>query len=183
MERIFEKVKDCRDCGLCETRKNVVFGEGNPDGRVMFIGEGPGEKEDETGRPFVGAAGQLLDKMLEAIDLSREKIYIANIVKCRPPRNRDPQPPEMEACRKFLEAQIERVRPRLIVPLGRIALHALVDESLSIGKTHGKIMYRNSRFYIPTYHPSALLRNPELKRDAWEDMKTIRLILDVLTGN
>jgi len=179
MEQLKEQAMSCRNCALCEKRRHVVFGEGNPDTRILFVGEGPGEKEDELGRPFVGPAGQLLDRMMAAIGLDRESAYIANVVKCRPPHNRDPEPEEMQACRPYLDGQIKIIAPRVIVALGRIAMHELIpDESRGIMRLHGKIFYRGGCFIIPTYHPSALLRDPRHKREAWEDLKTVRMVYD-----
>ena len=168
------KCADCRQCGLCETRTNVVFGVGNEHAEVMLIGEGPGEQEDLQGVPFVGPAGKFLDSMLEMIDLDRSKVYIANIVKCRPPRNRDPKPEEQEACRQWLEEQIELVRPKLIVCLGRIAACALISDSFRITKEHGQWFDIYGRRIMATYHPSALLRDVSKRPDAFSDLRILR---------
>lgn len=179
-----EAVRACVSCPLAEGRLNAVPGEGPADGRrapVMVIGEGPGADEDATGRPFVGRAGQLLDKMLSAIGLSRaENCYIANIVKCRPPENREPAPEEAAACRRFLEAQIALVRPRAILALGRTAAQNLLGTSEGINRLRGSWRDYRGIPVLPTYHPSALLRDEALKRPAWEDLKEFRARLDEL---
>ena len=164
----------CRGCSLCETRRNLVFGVGNEKAEIMFIGEGPGEQEDIQGIPFVGPAGQLLDTMMELIDLDRTKVYIANIVKCRPPKNRDPLGVEQDACRKWLERQIELLNPKIIVCLGRIAAKALIDEDFRITKDHGQWFELDDRRYIATYHPSALLRDVSKRPEAFMDLREIR---------
>lgn len=175
---VYEATQNCQACALAQTRKNVVFGEGSAKSGLMFIGEGPGEWEDKTGRPFVGPAGQLLDKMIAAIDLKREDVYIANIVKCRPPYNADPRPEYAQACMGYLREQVRYVRPKVIVLLGRIACQNLLGEKQGITRLHGQIFRRKSFVLIPTYHPSALLRNPDLKRAAWEDFKIIKKVLE-----
>lgn len=165
----------CRKCGLCETRHNVVFGVGNPEAKVMFVGEGPGENEDLQGEPFVGRAGKLLDLMLDAVDLSRERnIYIANIVKCRPPKNRDPQPTEQEACIGWLRNQFAIMRPKIVVCLGRIAGIKIMDSNLKITKDHGKFIDKKGTLMMATLHPAALLRNPSQKPDAFNDFLLLR---------
>ncbi|MDP4119494.1 MAG: uracil-DNA glycosylase [Bacillota bacterium] len=167
--------KSCRKCGLCETRNNVVFGVGKKDAEVLFIGEGPGEKEDLQGEPFVGRAGQLLDKMLAAVDLSRENnIYIANIVKCRPPKNRDPLPEEQEACINWLRNQVMLMRPKIIVALGRIAAMQIIKPDIKITKEHGIFFERKNVLMMATLHPAALLRNPNQKPAAFEDFIKLR---------
>ncbi|MDA8019403.1 MAG: uracil-DNA glycosylase [Thermoanaerobaculia bacterium] len=164
----------CRVCGLCERRQNVVFGSGNPDADLMFVGEGPGAEEDRQGLPFVGAAGELLTKIIGAIDLRRDQVYIANMVKCRPPNNRDPQPDEIAACRPYLDHQIDLVKPKVIVALGRVAAQALLQSNLSLGRLRGTWHeYRGSEVRA-TYHPAALLRYEKYKRPTWEDMKVVR---------
>lgn len=166
---------DCRKCGLCETRTNVVFGVGNEEADVLFIGEGPGENEDLTGEPFVGRGGQLLDKMLAAVDLDRKKnIYIANIVKCRPPKNRDPQPEEQEACINWLRNQVALIKPKIIVCLGRIAAAKIIKPDIKITKEHGIFFERGNMLLMGTLHPAALLRNPNNKPDAFEDFLKLR---------
>ena len=162
-------------CPLCQTRKNVVPGEGVPNPLVLVVGEGPGADEDEQGRPFVGRAGQLLDKMLFAINLSRDKnCFIANIVKCRPPMNRDPAPEESQACRSFLDAQIHVLKPKMILAMGRVALQNLLDTSIGINRMRGRFVDFKGIPFMATYHPSALLRDESLKRPAWEDLKAFK---------
>ncbi|MBS7528332.1 uracil-DNA glycosylase [Fusibacter paucivorans] len=168
------QVLSCEKCALCKGRQNVVFGEGNPNAAIMFIGEGPGEMEDETGRPFVGKSGMLLDKIFEAADIRREDVYIANIVKCRPPGNRNPLPEEREACLPYLRQQTRLIKPKIIVLLGSVAAKALIDPQFKITKQHGQWIERKGFFMIATYHPSALLRNPALKKEAWSDFQIIR---------
>jgi DNA polymerase len=165
---------DCSKCRLCENRKNVVFGEGNENTNVMFIGEGPGAEEDNTGRPFVGKAGQLLTKMIESIDIRRDDVYIANIVKCRPPANRVPFDDEAECCIPYLRKQVSVIRPKIIVCLGATASKYIIDKNIRITRDRGKWYEKGSFFMLPTYHPSALLRDPGKKRDAWNDFKSIR---------
>jgi DNA polymerase len=179
LEKIADDVRSCTLCRLCQTRTKAVPGEGVSQPLVMVIGEGPGADEDASGRPFVGRAGQLLDKMLSAIGLSRESnCFIANVIKCRPPQNRDPQPDETAACASFLTRQIQLLQPRYILCAGRIAGQTLLDTSEPIGKLRGKfINFQAGGREIPflaTYHPSALLRNEDLKRPAWEDLKLLR---------
>lgn len=181
LDELRDTVSECRKCGLCETRKNTVFGEGAPDARVFFVGEGPGATEDETGRPFVGRAGQLLDKMLASIDLSRESVYIANIVKCRPPGNADPTPEWAETCLPYLREQVKLVKPKVIVCLGRIAMSHILKETRGITRVHGEITERNGYYIMPMFHPSALLRNQSWKKDAWEDLKKLRDLLQEKT--
>ena len=164
----------CRGCSLCETRRNLVFGVGNEQAQIMLIGEGPGEQEDLQGVPFVGPAGKLLDDMLEMIDLDRQKVYIANIVKCRPPRNRDPLNVEQEACRPWLDRQIALVNPRIIVCLGRIAAMALIREDFRITREHGQWFERDGRRLMATYHPSALLRDVDKRPEAFMDLRALR---------
>ena len=164
----------CRACALCETRHNLVFGVGREDAEVMFIGEGPGEQEDLKGEPFVGPAGKLLDTMLEIIDLDRNKVYIANMVKCRPPRNRDPQIGEQDACSGWLRRQIALVDPKIIVCLGRIAAMALIREDFRITREHGQWFDRDGRRLMATYHPSALLRDVDKRPEAFMDLRALR---------
>ena len=169
-----EEITNCQKCRLCAARTRAVPGEGNPHARLMFIGEGPGRDEDLTGRPFVGRAGQLLDKMIAAIGRSREEVYIANVVKCRPPRNRDPQPAEQDACAEWLERQIALVNPRLIVCLGRIAAMAMIKPDFRITREHGQWFARDGRRYMAMYHPSALLRDPSKRPETFEDLVSLR---------
>ena len=161
---------NCKKCGLCETRTNVVFGTGNPDAKVLFIGEGPGENEDLQGKPFVGRGGMLLEKMLSVVDLSRDKnIYIANMVKCRPPKNRDPEETEVAACRPWLEEQIRIIDPKIIVCLGRVSAIRFIDPNFKVTKEHGQFIEKDGRLVMGTFHPAAILRNPNQKPAAMED--------------
>lgn len=174
----------CRKCKLAETRTNVVFGVGNKNAEVLFIGEGPGENEDLQGEPFVGRGGQLLDKMLAAIDLSREKnIYIANMVKCRPPKNRDPLPEEQEQCIAWLRNQTKLMRPKIIVCLGRVAATRLIKKDMKITKEHGIFFEKNGTVMMATLHPAALLRNPNNKPGAFEDFLKLRDKINELCTN
>jgi len=165
---------DCRECGLCQTRNHVVFGVGNAHADVMFVGEGPGEQEDLQGEPFVGPAGKLLDDMLSIIDLSRENSYIANIVKCRPPRNRDPLETEQEACIGYLRNQVALIQPKIIVCLGRIAAKKLIDPDFRITRQHGQWFKRGNVWMTATFHPSALLRDVSKRPEAFDDLMSIR---------
>ena len=170
LDALRKECLECKKCGLCEERHNVVFGIGNPDAKVLFIGEGPGENEDLQGMPFVGRGGMLLDKMLSVIDLSREKnIYIANMVKCRPPKNRDPEETEVAACRPWLEEQIRIIDPKIIVCLGRISAIRFIDPNFKVTKEHGQFIEKDGRLVMGTFHPAALLRNPNSKPAAMED--------------
>ena len=165
----------CRSCPLESTRTNVVFGVGNENADIMFVGEGPGENEDLKGEPFVGKAGQLLDKYLAVIDLDRKKnIYIANIVKCRPPKNRDPLPEEQEACIPWLRAQTRLIKPKIIVCLGRIAAQRLIDPEFRVTKQHGQFIKKGNILFMGTFHPAALLRNEAQKPDALSDFLALR---------
>ena len=168
----------CTKCGLCETRTKVVFGEGDPHARVMFVGEGPGESEDRQGRPFVGRAGQLLDKFLAAVELERDKVYITNMVKCRPPGNRDPRPEEMASCGAYLERQISLIGPEIIVCLGRVAAGALISPDFRVTKQHGQFFQKKDYEITGTFHPAALLRNPAQKPDAFEDFLALKARLE-----
>ena len=165
----------CRRCGLCETRHSVVFGQGAAHAEVMLVGEGPGANEDEQGLPFVGKSGQLLDHYLEAVDLSRDKnVYIANIVKCRPPGNRDPLNVEQDACIGYLREQVTLLRPKLIVCLGRIAAMRLIREDFKITREHGQWVKKGGFELMAMYHPAALLRDPARRPDAFEDLMSLR---------
>lgn len=171
----------CKKCSLCETRHHVVFGVGNPNSKVLLVGEGPGENEDLQGEPFVGRGGQLLDKMLAAVDLSRESnIYIANIVKCRPPKNRDPLPEEQEACIDWLRNQFALIRPKIVVCLGRIASGKMIKPDIKITKEHGIFFKKGETLMMGTLHPAALLRNPNQKPEAFEDFLKLREKIDEL---
>jgi len=168
-----KELGDCKRCKLHRTRKTIVFGEGNEKAALMFIGEGPGYDEDVQGRPFVGKAGQLLTKIIESIDLSREEVYIANIIKCRPPQNRNPEPDEIESCNPFLMKQIRVIQPKIICALGTFSAQTLLQTDTKITALRGKLYDFEGIKVIPTYHPAFLLRNPEKKREVWEDMKKI----------
>ena len=175
LESLNEKMLRCTRCVLARTRNNVVPGMGVKNPLVLVIGEGPGHDEDIQGLPFVGKAGILLDKMLNAIDLDRNKnCYIANVVKCRPPENRNPSPQEMDACFSFLQTQIHILKPKMILCMGKIAIEKLMNQSISITQSHGQFFEYNGIPVMPTYHPSALLRNTDLKRPAWEDLKKFK---------
>ena len=177
LEVIRADLGDCTRCVLHEKRTNLVFGVGNPNADLMFIGEGPGSEEDRQGIPFVGPAGQLLTKIINAIDLSRDDVYITNVVKCRPPRNRDPEPVEVEECQPFLDRQVDAIRPKVICALGRVAAQNLLKTEEGITRIRGRIFsYRGAKL-VPTFHPAYLLRNAEKKRECWEDMKLIRRLL------
>ena len=181
LEELTAKIMRCTRCQLARTRNNVVPGIGVKNPEVMVIGEGPGYDEDMKGEPFVGKAGVLLDKMLNAINLDRHtNCYIANIVKCRPPQNRDPYPEEQAACISFLEAQIHILKPKMILCMGRISGQKLLNSQAPMAQLHGKVFEYNGIPLMVTYHPSALLRNEELKRPAWEDLKAFRRKLDEL---
>ena len=177
-----QMVNQCTRCGLCSTRSNVVFGVGNKNADILFIGEGPGEQEDLQGEPFVGPAGKLLDDMLSIIDIDRETCYIANIVKCRPPHNRDPFDQEQEACIEYLRKQVSLVRPRIIVCLGRIAAKKILYPDFKITMEHGTWIQRNGIWMTAIYHPSALLRDVSKRPDTFEDLLQIRKKLnDIMT--
>ena len=170
-----EQCLNCKKCGLCETRTNVVFGVGNPNAEVLFIGEGPGENEDLQGEPFVGRGGKLLDKMLYSVDLSREEnIYIANIVKCRPPKNRDPKPEEQVACTDWLRNQYKLINPKIIVCLGRIASAKIIKPDIKITKEHGLFFKKGDVLMMPMLHPAAVLRDPRKRPEAFRDFQILR---------
>ena len=178
LEKIASEIKTCTLCGLCEKRTLAVPGEGSPAPLVLVVGEGPGADEDQSGRPFVGKAGQLLDKMLASVGLFREKnCFIANVVKCRPPNNRDPLPAETEACRPYFLRQIELLKPSVILSVGRIPTQTLLNTTEGITRLRGQVTEFMGIPFLPTFHPSALLRDESLKRPAWEDLKTLRTIL------
>lgn len=180
LDEIRKECEGCRKCSLAETRTNVVFGVGNPHADIMFIGEAPGEKEDLSGIPFVGAAGKLFDKYLVAVGIPREKIYIANMLKCRPPKNRDPKPEEQDLCIEYLREQVRAVSPKLIVCLGRIAAMRLIKPDFRITAEHGIWFERGAFSVCAVYHPSALLRDPRKKDDMLADMMEIKRRLDAL---
>ena len=171
----------CKKCRLAETRNNLVFGQGNPHAKILLVGEGPGMNEDLQGKPFVGRSGKLLDSMLAEVGLSREEnIYIANIVKCRPPENRDPQPDEQEICINWLREQVRVIKPRIIVCLGRIAAQRIIDPNFRVTKEHGVFVERKGFYLMGTFHPAALLRNPNNKPQAESDFIALRQKLDSL---
>ncbi|MBO5892351.1 MAG: uracil-DNA glycosylase [Oscillospiraceae bacterium] len=176
-EELEQSCQSCTGCELCKTRTNVVFGVGNRTADILFVGEGPGEQEDLQGEPFVGPAGKLLDDMLSIIDLDRSICYIGNIVKCRPPRNRDPQDGEQEACIGFLRKQIELIQPKIIVCLGRIAATKLIRPDYRITREHGQWVEKDGIWMTATYHPSALLRDVAKRPDAFEDLLSIRQMM------
>lgn len=173
-EELENQCNHCTNCSLCNTRNNVVFGVGSRDARIMFVGEGPGEQEDLQGEPFVGPAGKLLDDMLSIIDLNRENCYIANIVKCRPPNNRDPLEEEQNACIGYLRNQVALIKPQIIVCLGRVAAKRIIDPDYRITKSHGTWIERNDVWMTAIYHPSALLRDPSKRPETFEDLLCIR---------
>ena len=177
-EELENRCKNCKRCSLCETRTNVVFGDGNRNAKVMFIGEAPGEKEDLSGIPFVGAAGKLFDKYLYAVDIDRKDVYIANMLKCRPPKNRDPKEDEQDLCIEYLWEQIRLIDPKMIVCLGRISAKRLIKEDFMITKEHGTFFDRDGYKICAVYHPSALLRDPRKKEDMMTDMQNIKKRLD-----
>ncbi len=178
MKSLAGKVEKCALCPLSKSRTRTVFGAGDPRAGIVFVGEAPGREEDLSGLPFVGRAGKLLDRILAAMDFSREEVYIANILKCRPPDNRDPREDEVAACEPFLQKQLELMKPEVICALGRVAAQTLLRTKSSLSRMRGRIHYYNGVKLIATYHPAALLRNPHFKRPAWEDMKLLRAIYD-----
>lgn len=177
LDRYNDQIKNCMLCTLGSTRTNFVFGTGNPKAKLMFVGEAPGKDEDLQGEPFVGRAGQLLNKMLLAIGSKREDVYIANVLKCRPPNNRDPKPDEIDKCEPYLLHQIDLIKPAVIVALGRFGGASLLKSTMSLGEMRKIQNYYNNIPLIVTYHPAALLRNPQWKRNAWEDLKKIQSYL------
>ena len=177
LAQLAASVRDCQKCRLHETRTQVVFGTGNPDADLVFVGEAPGRDEDRQGEPFVGAAGQLLTRIIEAIGLTREQVYILNVVKCRPPNNRNPRPDEVAACRPILEAQLACLKPRVICALGTFAAQTLLQTDEIISRLRGHFRNMGDIPVMPTYHPAYLLRNPQGKRAVWEDMQQIQHVL------
>ncbi len=179
LEEIRSDIGECTRCKLHTLgRQMIVFGSGNPNADLMFVGEAPGSDEDEQGVPFVGRAGQLLTKIIEAIGLTRDDVYIANVIKCRPPGNRNPEPDEVATCEPFLFQQIDSIKPRVIVALGSFAAHTLLKTDVPISRIRGTLHdYRGAQL-IPTFHPAYLLRSPERKRDVWDDMKLVKSLLD-----
>ena len=183
LDSFYNEIKECQLCSLGSTRTKFVFGVGNPNADLLLIGEAPGRNEDLQGEPFVGQAGKLLDKILASINLSREEVYIANVLKCRPPNNRAPLKSESETCTPYLQRQIEIINPKLILALGRISGVWLTGEEMSLGEMRGKTFFFGERELMVTYHPAALLRNPNWKRPCWEDMQQVRDRLQELTSN
>jgi uracil-DNA glycosylase family 4 len=177
LEAFHNQIKTCRKCALGSLRTHFVFGSGNPDADLIFIGEAPGHEEDLQGKPFVGRAGQLLTLMLKAINLTRDEVFIANVLKCRPPNNRDPLPEEVETCEPYLLKQIDLISPRLIVTLGRYASASLLRTKSALGELRKTLHAYNNVPLVVTYHPAALLRNPLLKKEAWKDLKKIAAYL------
>lgn len=172
-EELEEACKNCNKCDLCKNRHNVVIGTGNKNAKIMFIGEGPGADEDLQGIPFVGKAGKLMDKAFEGVGIKREEVYIANIVKCRPPNNRNPEYEEADACKEYLESQINLVKPEIVVLLGSIALKNILGKEYGITSSRGKWFEKDGIRYLPTFHPAALLRDETKKIDFWNDLKTL----------
>lgn len=181
-DTLYHELDGCTKCGLCKGRHSIVISDGDPHAEIMFIGEGPGREEDEQGVPFVGAAGRLFNYLLEEAGLTREEIYICNIVKCRPPQNRDPFPEEAEACLPYLRAQIALVRPKVIVCLGRIAAKYVYDREIQISRQRGQVRKKGAFYVIPTYHPAAILRKQELTNDFVWDLNTARRIRDKINN-
>ena len=178
LNKIREDLGDCQRCPLFKTRTNLVFGAGNPDTTLMFVGEAPGRDEDREGIPFIGRAGQLLTKIIQAINMTREQVYITNILKCRPPNNRNPETEEIEKCYPFLQQQIKVIQPQIICALGAFAAQTLLQTKTPIGRLRGRgHPFNKHSLVIPTYHPAFLLRNPNKKRDVWEDMQLVMKLL------
>ena len=183
LDILYKQCAACEKCPLSQTRTNCVFGVGNKNADIMFVGEAPGEQEDLSGTPFVGRAGQLLDKFLYAVDISRDDVYIANILKCRPPKNRDPLPAEEDACIGYLREQVRIIKPKIIVCLGRIAAMRLIDPSYKITKEHGTWVKKGNYLMTAVYHPALLLRDPRRKEEMLVDMKNIKAQLDLLNDD
>ncbi len=173
LEAIFNELGDCQRCGLGASRTKLVYGVGNPNARLVFVGEAPGREEDLQGEPFVGEAGRLLDRILQAMGLHRDDVYLCNVLKCRPPNNRDPQPDEVATCEAFLVRQIAAIHPQIIIGLGHFAVHSLLKTNAPISKLRGEWQNYQGIPLMPTYHPAYLLSNPEGKRDVWDDMKQV----------
>ena len=174
LEDLENSIKGCNKCKLCNSRNNIVFGVGNKNAKIMFIGEGPGADEDAQGIPFVGKAGQLMNKAFEGIGLKRDDVYIANIVKCRPPQNRNPEKDEVEACINYLRNQVMIIKPKIIVLLGNVALKNILGDEYGITKVRGNWIERKGIWYMPTFHPAALLRDESKKLDFWKDLKKVK---------
>jgi uracil-DNA glycosylase family 4 len=183
LEEFYQKIKDCKKCDLHKSRTKFVFGTGNSRAEIMFVGEAPGRDEDLQGEPFVGRAGQLLNKILAAINFKREEVYIGNILKCRPPENRDPLPDEIEQCEPYLIQQIKLIQPKLICALGRVSAQALLKTRQPLNRLRGRFHdYQGIKFLV-TYHPAALLRYPQFKKETWEDVKLLRSEYDKMKGD
>lgn len=183
LEKFRKQISGCTKCQLSKTRTNFVFGDGDPTADLVFVGEAPGHDEDLQGKPFVGAAGQLLTKIIEAIKLDRSQVYICNILKCRPPGNRNPAPQEIELCEPYLIKQLELIKPKVICALGTFAAQTLLKTTTPISKLRGQIHYYHDIKLVPTFHPAALLRNPSWKRQTWEDVQLVRNIYDQERAN
>ena len=179
LECIRADLGDCHRCRLAGKRTHIVFGEGNPRARIVFVGEGPGFEEDQSGRPFVGPAGQLLTRIIQAMKMTRQEVYICNIIKCRPPNNRNPEPDEIRTCRPYLERQLAAIAPQVICTLGTFAVQTLLDTTAPVSKLRGRFHTYAGIKVMPTFHPAYLLRNPEQKRAVWEDMKKIMAFLRI----
>ena len=169
-----EAITDCKKCKLCQTRTNIVFGVGNKEADIMFIGEGPGADEDALGKPFVGKAGKLMDKAFEALEINRNEVYIANVVKCRPPNNRNPEQDESDTCLDYLRNQVYLIQPKIIVLLGSVALKNILGQEYNITSSRGKWIEKKGIWYMPTFHPAALLRDDTKKIDFWKDLKLVK---------
>ncbi|MDQ7052575.1 MAG: uracil-DNA glycosylase [candidate division KSB1 bacterium] len=183
LDEFYQEIKDCQKCALAKGRTHLVFGAGNPNATLMFVGEGPGRDEDLQGLPFVGPAGRVLDRMIKRLGFERDEVYIANIVKCRPPQNRDPLPEEVEACFPYLQRQIDIIQPKFIFCLGRVAAHAMFGHKAELATLRGRIHYFRNSKVIVTYHPAALLRNQKLFWATFEDMKLFRKLYDQEVGD
>jgi DNA polymerase len=183
LDAIRQDLGDCQRCGLAASRKQLVYGIGNPNARLVLVGEAPGREEDQKGQPFVGEAGRLLDRILQAMGMQRADVYICNVLKCRPPHNRDPQPGEVATCETFLIRQIAAIKPQVIVGLGRFAVQSLLQSKVPISRIRGEWQTYQGTPLMPTYHPAYLLRNPEGKRDVWEDMKEVMRCLHAGADN
>jgi DNA polymerase len=177
LEQLRDEIGDCRRCQLSEGRSNIVFGDGNPNADLVFVGEAPGREEDIKGEPFVGKAGQLLTRIITAMGLTREDVYICNVIKCRPPNNRDPLPSEIEMCEPFLKGQLDIIKPRVICALGSFASQTLLKSEVRISRLRGQFRDYHGVPLMPTYHPSFLLRNPHAKREVWEDIQMVIKLL------
>jgi DNA polymerase len=180
LAEVRQELGECQRCKLHRKRKHIVFGSGNPKAKLVFVGEGPGRDEDLQGEPFVGQAGKLLTRIIEAIQLTREEVYIANIIKCRPPENRNPEPDEIAACEPFLVKQLQVIQPRLICALGTFAAQTLLQTTEKISALRGRFQTYRGILLMPTYHPAFLLRNPNFKREVWEDVKKVKAEYDKL---